>query len=268
MKTHSLLSSGFAVQTIKQAFNCPSLKVFLLAIMSFGFSIISIAGNEVRNNNSKPADRETKERVVLSPFVVPILTLDVGNLAYTENGAAAQISSGATLVDPDDNWNGGTLTVQITAANEAADEISIPDNIVGTINTSGTSLLDNVTPIGTLSASEGTVTNGTVLTITFNASATTALVGQTIQAIHYRNTSEDPSGTTRTVTFVATDQNTDTDSGTRDIDVTQVNDEPTLSGTADDPTFIENGSAQGIWSSTSVSTVESVQTITQFVITV
>ena len=147
-----------------------------------------------------------------------------------------QIDSTATLTDADGDadWNGGTLVAQITANNEAADELSIPDNIVGSINTSGTTLLNSATPIGTLSVVEGTVTNATVLTITFNGAATNALVQQVLQAIHYRNTSETPGEMNRTVTVTATDTNAASVSDTRTITVTAVNDagEATITGTA------------------------------------
>ena len=139
--------------------------------------------------------------------LAPTISIDNSNLSYSENNAATQIDAAATVSDADGDadWNGGTLTVQITANSEAGDEISIPDNVVGTINTSSTNILDNLTTIGTLSANEGTVTAGTMLTITFNASATNALVQQVLQAIHYRSSSENPGTGNRTVNFVATD---------------------------------------------------------------
>jgi hypothetical protein len=149
------------------------------------------------------------------PNTTPTIAIDGTTLGYTENGATAQIDSAATLSDADGDadWNGGTLEVQITANNEAADEISMPDNIVGTINTSGTNLLDGATTIGTLSASEGTVTSGTKLTLTFNTNATNALVQQALRAIHYRNTSDDSGTSNRTVTFTGSDKNSAGDNG-------------------------------------------------------
>ena len=99
----------------------------------------------------------------------PAISIDNSNLNYIENQALTQTSPTATLTDSDGDtdWNGGSLTVQITANNESGDEISIPDNVVGTINTSGLNLQNSATVIGTLTSNEGTVTNGTALTITF-----------------------------------------------------------------------------------------------------
>ena len=160
-----------------------------------------------------------------------------------------QIDSGATANDDDGDadWDGGTLTVQITANSEAMDEISIPDNIVGNINTDGTNLRNNTTVIGTLSASEGTVANNTILTITFNSSATNALVQQAVRAIHYRSTSENPGTSNRTVTFTVTDANSAGASDTRTISVAAQNDDPTnisLSGTSVDEN-LPSGTAVG-----------------------
>jgi len=200
----------------------------------------------------------------------PSITIGTSNLNYTENSPLTQVDPAAILSDSDgdSDWAGGTLVVQITTNNETSDEISIPDNIVGTINTSGLDIQNNATVIGTLSSSEGTVTNGTALTITFNASATNALVQQVIQAISYRNTSDDPSTSNRTMTFTATDKNAETANDTQTIALTALNDQPTLSATADNPTFTEGDSAVSVFSSSSISTIESGQTLSALTLTV
>lgn len=160
----------------------------------------------------------------------PTLSIANTTLPYTENNAATQVDSAGTAndADGDADWNGGTLEVQITANAEAADEVSIPDNLVGSISTGGLSLLNGATTIGTLSASEGTVTAGTKLTITFNGNATNALVQQVLRAISYRNTSENPGPGNRTVTFTVRDKNAAAASDTRTISVTPLNDAPVL----------------------------------------
>ena len=165
------------------------------------------------------------------PNATPSISIDGSDLAYTENESAKQVDDAATLTDSDGDadWDGGTLTAQITSNAEAADQLSIPDNIVGTINTDGLDLRDNSTVIGTLSASEGTVTNNTTLTITFNSSATDALVQQTLRAISYLSTSEDPGTSDRTVTFTATDNNAASANDARTIAVSKAdNDAPTI----------------------------------------
>jgi uncharacterized protein DUF4347/uncharacterized protein DUF4214/hemolysin type calcium-binding protein len=206
----------------------------------------------------------------IPPNTTPAISINNANLAYTENAVATQIDAAATLTDADGDadWDGGTLVVQITGNNEVTDQLSIVDNVVGNINTSGTNLLDNATVIGTLSASEGMVTNGTALTITFNANATNALVQQVARAIHYSNTSNDPGTSNRTITFTATDTNAAGANDTRTVAVTAVNDEPTLTATGSNPTFTEDGSAASLFSGAAVSTIESGQTLTGLTLTV
>lgn len=176
----------------------------------------------------------------VDPNVAPSISINNTNLAYTENDLVTQVDSFAILTDPngDSDWNGGTLVAQITANNEAADELSLPDNVVGVINTSATNLRDGAEVIGTLSAAEGTVTSGTALTITFNANATNARVQQVLRAIHYRNTSDAPGTANRTVTFTATDNSAAAAVDTRTIVVTANNDDPTETGTFPTDIFV------------------------------
>ncbi len=200
----------------------------------------------------------------------PAISIAAGNLAYTENAAVTQVDSAGTLSDADGDaeWDGGTLTVQISANADAGDELSIPDNVVGTINTSGTDILDGGTVIGTLSDAEGTVTNNSTLTITFDSDATNALVQEVVQSIHYRSTVEDPGTSNRTVTFTATDKNASSANDARVIALTATNDEPTLTATGSDPTFTEGGGAAGVFSAASASTIESADTLAGMTLTV
>ncbi len=162
----------------------------------------------------------------------PTISLDAAILAYTENDPATQIDAAGTVndADGDADWDGGTLEVQITANNEAADEISIDDQDADgiTITISTTDILANATDVGDLSTSGGVVTDGTALTITFDADATNAIVQEVLQSIRYRNTSDNPGTLNRTVTITATDTNSDFDSDTRTISVAAVNDPPVI----------------------------------------
>lgn len=181
-------------------------------------------------------------------------------LNYTEDqdsGDPVQISSSATASDADGaaDWNGGTLTVQITGNPEVGDEISIPDNPVG-INTNGTNLRNVGTTIGTLSASEGTVTNNTTLTITFNGNATNTLVQQVVRAISYRTTSDTPGTSNRTVTFTVTDTNAGTNNDATTIIVMANNDAPAFANLDATPSVAHRGAAQVLDANATVSDAE------------
>ncbi|WP_028582757.1 cadherin-like domain-containing protein [Desulfogranum japonicum] len=201
--------------------------------------------------------------------LAPTISISDTNLTYTENDAATQIDPAATASDADGDadWNTGTLVVQITANNESADELSIPDNVVGTINTSGTSLLNSATAIGTLSASEGTVTNGTALTVTFNSNATNSLVEQTVRAVHYRNTSENPGTSNRTITFTVTDANTGTANDTRTVEVSGLDNDPPTIATNSTLSLAKNATATITTSYLDSSDVDDADTAVTFTVT-
>ncbi len=206
--------------------------------------------------------------VLLSTNTTPTISIDDSMLNFTENSAVTQVDGTATVndADGDADWDGGTLTAQITANAEAADELSIPDNVVGTINTSGTNLLNGGTTIGTLSVSEGTVTNNSRLMITFNSNATNALVQQVLRAIHYRSTSDNPGTLNRTLTFTATDVNASSANDTRTVGVTGSNDAPTLS--TNNGLMLNEGTTAGIGTALlSASDVDDSETNITFTIT-
>ena len=201
----------------------------------------------------------------------PAISIDNSTLSYIENNAAIQVDAAGTVSDSDGDadWNGGKLFAQITANAESADEISISDTDGDgiAITISGINILANGTDIGDLSVSGGTVIGNTILTITFDSDATNTIVQEVLQSLRYRNISNDPGTSNRTITFIATDNSSDNASDTRTIALTAVNDEPTLTATGTNPTFTEDGSAALVYSSASASTVESGQTLTSFTMT-
>ena len=136
------------------------------------------------------------------------------------------------------DWNGGKLKVQITANFEAADTIYLPNFNPGGnaiwLDGNGNKLMAGTTHFG--AADAPSVINGSAWTLSFNASATNALVQSTAQALHFNNTSDAPGIGNRTVTFTATDVGGLHSTGTQNIKVAAVNDAPTgvvsISGTA------------------------------------
>ena len=196
------------------------------------FSGVTITGFKVEfdaiDNGGGNTFDANLEMISFTWNITPVIFINDSNLTYTENAVATQIDGAGTLTDSNADWNGGTLDIQITANSEGGDELSIPDNVVGAINTTGTSIRNGTTTIGTLSASEGLITNGTKLTITFNASATNALVQQVLQAISYRSSSDNPGGSDRTIVFTATDSSAATVFDSRTVSVSAVNDDPTM----------------------------------------
>ncbi len=159
----------------------------------------------------------------IPPGTDPELTLDPAPLPYAEPDPATPVGPAATVTDPEDNFDGGTLAVQITANPEAADRLSVLN--AGGVAVTGTDV--QVGGVSVATADPAAVTGADTLTVTFNAAAAAADVEAVAQAVGYDNTSDDPGTAQRTVTVTVTDDTARADSQTREIQVTAVNDPPT-----------------------------------------
>ncbi|PPC75122.1 hypothetical protein C4K68_22190, partial [Pokkaliibacter plantistimulans] len=120
--------------------------------------------------------------------------------------------------------------------------------------------------------------SGTTAILTLSSGSLSAAELQTlITGLTYQNTSDDPGSATRTVTLTSVTDNGGTANGGSDttsltltstVAMTPVNDAPTLTVTAANPTFVENGSAVTLFTGATASTVESGQTFTGLTLTV
>ncbi|MBZ9764489.1 VCBS domain-containing protein, partial [Mesorhizobium sp. CA8] len=128
----------------------------------------------------------------------------VGNstsINYTAGSAATAIAPTATITDIDSaDFNGGKLTVAITANGTSADQLTIQNQGTGAgqIGVSGSNVTYGGTVIGTLSGG----TNGSNLVITFNASATQAAAAALADHILYSNATSPAIAKTVTYTLV------------------------------------------------------------------
>ncbi|MGZ0167023.1 MAG: beta strand repeat-containing protein, partial [Planctomycetales bacterium] len=158
----------------------------------------------------------------------------VGDLSYTEgdnSGNPVVIDAAAMASDTEGNWDGGSLTIQITANNEAADEISIGDIGNITVNTGNGQISSSGVHFATATVNTATVTDGTLLTINFDATAgnaTDARIQELVRAAGYRTTSDTPNTTARTATFTLSDD-TDSTVDTATISVADAAEEVNLS---------------------------------------
>ncbi|MBF0324565.1 MAG: DUF4347 domain-containing protein [Alphaproteobacteria bacterium] len=195
-----------------------------------------------------------------------------GTPAFTEGGTAAVLDSDVTVSDAEltgSNYDGATLTIARNGGASSQDVYSSTGNL-GTLTESGNLVLSGVT-IGTVT----TNSSGTLL-LTFNTSATQARVNETLQSIRYSNSSDDPTASVQ-LNWTFSDGNSGaaqgsggvkTGTGSTTVTVTGVNDAPTASITASNPTYTENGASQTLFSGATLSTVESGQTINSVVVTV
>ena len=141
--------------------------------------------------------------------VSPVLAAIEGtSLVYVENSAPAAITSTLTVADSDSpNLSGAT--VQITGNYQTGQDLLAT---VGTIPAAIT--------VGTFDATSGT--------LALTGSATLADYQTALRAVTYANSSDNPNTTTRTVSFTVNDGVSSSNTVTRNLDVTAVNDPPVL----------------------------------------
>jgi hypothetical protein len=181
----------------------------------------------------------------------PVMTAGA-SVGYTENAAAVAIDSTITVSDADDTEIGGA-TVSISAGFTAGD-------VLGFVG------------LGPISGSYNAATGVLALTGT----DTLANYQAALRSVTYLSTSEDPTALSpsRTISWQVTDADSDglgpqtSALVASSISVTAINDAPTLSATATDPTFTEDGAAANPFSGALVSTIETGQTIDQIVLAV
>ena len=157
-------------------------------------------------------------------------------LAYTEDDGARVIDTGvaASISDSDtSSFDGGILSVTIAGGTPAEDELAIRNQGSGTgqIGVSGSTVSYAGIAIGT---STGNGAAGSPLTIELNADADAAAVSALTGNITYENTNTgNPDVSVRTVTFSFDDGDggaTSSDSQVTTINLTAVNDAPSVAG--------------------------------------
>ena len=202
----------------------------------------------------------------------PTLTATGASASFTEGGSAADLFSGvsASTVETGQTFSGLTLTVS-----------NVTDGAAELLTVDGLSIALTNANTGT------TVTNGLTFAVSVVAgTATVTLSGGTlsaaqlqtlVDALAYRNSSDDPTAGPRTVTLASVTDSGGTASGGVDttslaigatVTVAAVNDAPTLTATGATASFTEGGSAADLFSGVSASTVETGQTFSGLTLTV
>ncbi|MFK7892508.1 MAG: Ig-like domain-containing protein, partial [Granulosicoccus sp.] len=190
-------------------------------------------------------------------------------------------------------------TVNVTALNDAPanvgtlpTDITVTEDVSSAVDLSAIDLVDvdadNSSLTLTLSTSTGgnlSAAAGTGITLGGSGSASVTLSGSltslntylnTTSNINYLHGTANTFGSAADTIDIAVNDNGNTGSGggteqtigTINVDINAVNDAPTLSTTAINPSFIEGGIAVNLYSGTSASTMESGQTLESLVLTI
>ncbi len=240
-------------------------------------------------SNVSPNDNTTALSIASNVTVTPVndeptLSATASNPTFTEGsahnqGAAVTVFSAASIstIEAGQTIKGLTFTVSglLDGANEKivvdGTTFSLTNSTTGT--TSGNSLGYSVSVSGTTAT----------VTLTSASGISTSAAQTVVNGIAYQDTNvDDPTAGTHTVTLtqivdsgsnVSPNDNTTALSIASNVTVTPVNDEPTLSATASNPTFTEGsahnqGAAVTVFSAASISTIEAGQTIKGLTFTV
>jgi glucose/arabinose dehydrogenase len=154
----------------------------------------------------------------------PLLEIG-GDRTFVEGSGPITIAPTGTITDVDSpNFNFGRLTAQLIVNSGPDDRLGIRNS--GSISTSGNNVLFDSQNIGTFSGGAG----ANPLVIEFNANATPARAQTLLRNLTFRNISNNPSGTPRTLRVQVADGDFGpSNPDSKLVDVTPVNDRPVLS---------------------------------------
>ncbi|HKO59369.1 MAG TPA: Ig-like domain-containing protein [Thermoanaerobaculia bacterium] len=147
----------------------------------------------------------TSSITVVNVNDAPVVTPSVPSITYTENAAAMTLDGGITVTDAD-------------SANLTGATISITANFQG-----GADVL-SFTPVGSVTGSYNAGTG----VLTLSGTDSVANYQTALRSVQYANSSDNPSASPRTISWVATDGTTPSTPVTTTVNVTPVNDAPVL----------------------------------------
>ncbi|PHV61736.1 cadherin-like domain-containing protein [Cyanobacterium aponinum] len=194
----------------------------------------------------------------------PVITPTTGNAIFTEavgqigNNIAISVDNAITLTDVDDTQM-ANATISISSGFRTGDILSINGATIGQV-IAGTNITFD------------SYNSGTGV-LTLSGTDTKANYETVLQSLTFINTGDDPTNTTRTITYNVTDANSDgagaaTGTATRNITVIPINDEPTLISNGLNPKFVEGNNFKTLFNNSVTSTIEAGQLINQLVFTV
>jgi hypothetical protein len=165
------------------------------------------------NDGGADSAAATKGIAVTGVNDAPVLDASDGSASFTEGGSAVAVDPGITATDPDSaTLSGATVTITNAAG---GDELVF--------------------------ASQNGITGGyNSGVLTLSGTASVAHYQAALRSVEYRNTSDNPSTDTRTVSFQVNDGGAVanlSNTVTRDVAVTAVNDAPEVTTSADSTSY-------------------------------
>ncbi|CAN2048059.1 hypothetical protein GMMP1_550002 [Candidatus Magnetomoraceae bacterium gMMP-1] len=181
---------------------------------------LTITVSFVVNDGDADSNTITQTLIIIPINDAPILIGAGETITYTENASAISVAENITITDVDD-------------INIESSEIIISQNYISSEDV--LSFSDTVNITGTWDSQAG------VLTLT--GSDTKANYESALRSIKYENTSDNPSTLTRTISFMISDGDADSNSITQTIIIISINDAPVLTGAGGTTAYTENNIA-------------------------
>ncbi|MEQ9931372.1 Ig-like domain-containing protein [Pectobacterium parvum] len=164
----------------------------------------------------------------------PTLSATGNNVTYTENGSAVDLFSNVSVSTVEAGQNITRFSLVISnVSNGSSEQLQIDGTTIALINSnSGTTTANGLSY--SVSVAAGTAT----LTLSKAGGISASVAAAAIDGITYRNTSENPTGPTRTVTLMSISDNGGTSNGgvetttlsiAATVTIVAVNDSPTIS---------------------------------------
>ena len=159
--------------------------------------------------------------ITVTPGNDPPVVSGGSTVNYTEGQAGVLVGPTITVTDMDNNLGTGTFDATLTNP-QTGDELSIFTS--QQIQVVGTDIRFQGNSFATLTST----LPGNSVTATLNAGASNSAVQALARAVRFANTTENPSTTPRSVTFTVTDADAASDNDTSTVNITVLNDAPTL----------------------------------------
>ncbi|MBV8516272.1 MAG: tandem-95 repeat protein [Acidobacteria bacterium] len=163
----------------------------------------------------------------------PVVTTSGGTAAFTEDGGAVAVDNGVTVTDVD---SGTLASATITITN---------------LLDSGAETLAAPTLLG------GATASYVAPTLTITGVTTLSNYQTMLRAVTYNNTSQNPNGTTRTISFTVNDGAANSNTATRGVTVASVNDAPVVTTSGGTSAFVEDSPAIAVDNALTVTDVDS-----------
>ncbi|WP_371366733.1 DUF4347 domain-containing protein [Pseudomonas sp. QL9] len=184
------------------------------------------SGTNTGNENLTTAGAGTVDSS-WSPDIAPTNTTSGGTTAFIEGNNTVStpvvVDSGFTVSDPD-NTSLASATVSVTGNFHSAEDVL--------------SFTNNGSTMGNIVGSYNSATG--VLTLTSaGASATLAQWQAALRSVTYTDTSDTPNTSSRTISFVTNDGTRNSNSATKTVSVTAVNDTPIATASGGSTAYVE-----------------------------